>query len=522
MTISKDTSVLKKNNMATRQNHERKGGGPVASCALISDLDLMCDELIDCFGDCMCNRFKFYCSMARTKQTARLRAPSYQRALKPNTNNNRVKKPKKRRSKNRRHYELVNVHELSQSLVNLDVNMAETNPTPSNSGDGDGEQEKSCEESQNEIRREMIQLLDELIRKAVGWVEKIDLSVEESSIEEMEESTIDQEELHALCTNSGDGGGEEVANHESNKENVPPSPEDSSRPTTERISDILHESSQQRQEILKEARSPNYDPIQGQLIESGKTYGNSEYAKVAKNPRGLGVATKAIKISDKTNNNDNLTEAEKKKMARTKQTARLGEEEMQKLARAGARLAKKPKPKKAATKGKLSGKSGAPAGRHIPAKSPRKQATPQPRTVPIARKEPRGRSGAQPYGRGEAARAGQAAQELTTKKPRRYRPGTVALREIRRYQKSVALLIKKLPFQRLVRELLADAEPRGANFRLTPGAIFALQESTEAYAVGLFEDIQLCAIHAGRVTIMPKDYRLALRIRGESFMYTPV
>ncbi|GMH99232.1 hypothetical protein TrLO_g16027 [Triparma laevis f. longispina] len=75
------------------------------------------------------------------------------------------------------------------------------------------------------------------------------------------------------------------------------------------------------------------------------------------------------------------------------------------------------------------------------------------------------------------------------KKPHRYRPGTVALREIRRYQKSTELLIRKLPFQRL--------------------------EAAEAYLVGLFEDTNLCAIHAKRITIMPKDIQLTRRIRGK-------
>jgi histone H3 len=91
------------------------------------------------------------------------------------------------------------------------------------------------------------------------------------------------------------------------------------------------------------------------------------------------------------------------------------------------------------------------------------------------------------------------------KKPHRYRPGTVALREIRRYQKSTELLIRKLPFQRLVREIAQDFKT----------AVLALQEASEAYLVGLFEDTNLCAIHAKRVTIMPKDIQLARRIRGE-------
>ena len=98
------------------------------------------------------------------------------------------------------------------------------------------------------------------------------------------------------------------------------------------------------------------------------------------------------------------------------------------------------------------------------------------------------------------------------KKPHRYRPGTVALREIRRYQKSTKLLIRKLPFQRLVRELAQDCK---VDLRFQSTAMLALQEACEAYLVGLFEDTNLCAIHAKRVTIIPKDMELARRLRGE-------
>ena len=82
----------------------------------------------------------------------------------------------------------------------------------------------------------------------------------------------------------------------------------------------------------------------------------------------------------------------------------------------------------------------------------------------------------------------------------------------RRYQKSTELLLRKLPFQRLVREIAADFK---GDLRFQSSAVFALQEAAEAYLVGLFEDTNLCAIHAKRVTIMPKDLQLARRIRGE-------
>ncbi|KAG5678588.1 hypothetical protein PVAND_008250 [Polypedilum vanderplanki] len=98
-------------------------------------------------------------------------------------------------------------------------------------------------------------------------------------------------------------------------------------------------------------------------------------------------------------------------------------------------------------------------------------------------------------------------KQLATKAAR-----TVALREIRRYQKSTELLIRKLPFQRLVREIAQDFK---TDLRFQSSAVMALQEASEAYLVGLFEDTNLCAIHAKRVTIMPKDIQLARRIRGE-------
>ena len=100
------------------------------------------------------------------------------------------------------------------------------------------------------------------------------------------------------------------------------------------------------------------------------------------------------------------------------------------------------------------------------------------------------------------------------KKPHRYKPGTVALREIRKYQKSTELLIRKLPFQRLVREIAQEFQKE---LRFQSSAVLALQEAAEAYLVSLFEDTNLCAIHAKRVTIMTKDLALARRIRGERF-----
>eukprot|EP00741_Cyanophora_paradoxa_P021651 tig00000241_g20897.t1 len=98
-------------------------------------------------------------------------------------------------------------------------------------------------------------------------------------------------------------------------------------------------------------------------------------------------------------------------------------------------------------------------------------------------------------------------------KPRRYRPGTVALREIRKYQKTTNLLIRKLPFARLVKQVSTSF---ATGLRWQEHAIAAIQEAAENYLVHLFEDANLCAIHAKRVTIMPKDMQLARRIRGYS------
>ena len=100
------------------------------------------------------------------------------------------------------------------------------------------------------------------------------------------------------------------------------------------------------------------------------------------------------------------------------------------------------------------------------------------------------------------------------KKPHRFRPGTVAIRQIRKLQRSTHLLLRKLPFQRLVKNYAHNYMP---NCRFQKTALYALQEATESYLVGLFEDTNLSAIHAKRVTIMVKDMKLARRIRGERF-----
>ena len=145
----------------------------------------------------------------------------------------------------------------------------------------------------------------------------------------------------------------------------------------------------------------------------------------------------------------------------------------------------------------------------------------------VARKQPRNPPGAGRAGRQKGitnqrydpnkptTKAGESRLETyvpARNKKVKFRPGTLALREIRHYQKKTCLLIRKLPFYRLVREALMEER---TDLRIQSSAVMALQEACEAYIVGLFEDSNLCAIHGKRVTIMPKDIQLARRIRGE-------
>ena len=98
------------------------------------------------------------------------------------------------------------------------------------------------------------------------------------------------------------------------------------------------------------------------------------------------------------------------------------------------------------------------------------------------------------------------------KKPHRYRPGTVALCVIHKYQKSTEFLLCKAPFQRLVREITQNYK---GDLHFQSSVLGVSQEASEAYLVGIFEDTNLCAIHAKRVTIMPKDIQFTQRIQRE-------
>ena len=99
-------------------------------------------------------------------------------------------------------------------------------------------------------------------------------------------------------------------------------------------------------------------------------------------------------------------------------------------------------------------------------------------------------------------------------KKHRFRPGTVALREIRKYQKSTDQLLRKIPFQRLVRDIAMEYK---TDLRFQSEAMEILQEGTESFIVAVFEDTNLCAIHARRQTLKRKDMQLLLKIRGFSY-----
>ncbi|XP_075240939.1 histone H3-like [Convolutriloba macropyga] len=124
------------------------------------------------------------------------------------------------------------------------------------------------------------------------------------------------------------------------------------------------------------------------------------------------------------------------------------------------------------------------------------------------------------YSRSANVRRKRKAPLLTLKKPRATDVTAPrrqwALQEIRRYQRSTELLIPKLPFQRVVREITLKLTGV-ADIKYQTAALGALHEAAEAYLVGLFEDTNLCCVHARRVTIMPRDIVLARRIRGDIY-----
>ena len=123
-----------------------------------------------------------------------------------------------------------------------------------------------------------------------------------------------------------------------------------------------------------------------------------------------------------------------------------------------------------------------------------------------------GGGGGPSHGGGGGRQPGGGGTATPQQRKRRFWPGTRALMEIRHYQMTVEFLIRKLPFQRLVREIAQDKKP---DLRFTSDAIFTLQEAFEVFLMNLMEDVNLCIIHQNWMTIHPKDYALVMRMREQ-------
>lgn len=101
------------------------------------------------------------------------------------------------------------------------------------------------------------------------------------------------------------------------------------------------------------------------------------------------------------------------------------------------------------------------------------------------------------------------------KKKHRYRPGTVALREIRKFQRSTEILTKKAPFRRVLDQICMEEGGLTEQFRLQSDIIPLLQEAAQSHLIQVMEDANLCTIHAKRITVKPIDVQLARRVRHE-------
>ncbi|KAM0688496.1 histone H3.3 [Conglomerata obtusa] len=132
------------------------------------------------------------------------------------------------------------------------------------------------------------------------------------------------------------------------------------------------------------------------------------------------------------------------------------------------------------------------------------------RTKQTARKSTGGKAPRKQLTTKAARKTATVPSQTGVKRPR-FKTGTVALREVRRYQKSTELLMRKLPFQRFVRNITQQYK---ADLRFQGAALAALHEAVEAHLVSVFEDAHACATHANRVTVMLKDINLVSRLRG--------
>jgi histone H3 len=134
------------------------------------------------------------------------------------------------------------------------------------------------------------------------------------------------------------------------------------------------------------------------------------------------------------------------------------------------------------------------------------------RTKQTARKTTGGKAPRKQLSAKSARKTAGATPTGSAKKPR-YKPGSVALKEIRRYQKSTDFLIRKLPFQRTCRSIIRENN-NVSDIRFQGPALASIQEALESYLVGLFEDAMLCASHAKRVTVLPRDIALVNKLRS--------
>lgn len=127
---------------------------------------------------------------------------------------------------------------------------------------------------------------------------------------------------------------------------------------------------------------------------------------------------------------------------------------------------------------------------------------------------PRGTTKKAPKAGKTVATAGADGGEAKARKPHRYHPGTVSLREIRRYQRSTDLLMRKSPVQRVIRQIAQTSAGPEVDVRFQRSAILALHEACESYLTGLFANANTIAIHSKRVTVEASDLLLAKELKG--------
>lgn len=144
------------------------------------------------------------------------------------------------------------------------------------------------------------------------------------------------------------------------------------------------------------------------------------------------------------------------------------------------------------------------------------------RTKQTARKSTPGKALKQNMITAKAARKSVTSSQSARKSVKRYRPGSqLLIREIKKYSKSVECLIKKRPFKRFVHHSMNNIGMK-EHVRFKHGTLDALQEALENFIVSLAEDAYLCTRHANRVTLMPRDLNLVMKIKRPQFICGPL